>query len=247
MRIRQNPLLSWTELSRPSAESIDSASRPMYSKNAPAVFTKYLEKVDLNIHVFVGKPNHIAWDHIHQCLDNNHVVLQFVEPFRVSLSRNWGQFENIPRAAPLESIRLPDGTRIAFPKIRLAPMTPFTLLHRFGDALQAHYYSFSTWNVPTFHELTDQRLSVVINSGVGTWAGRNNALISFGEAASDLWAKYLLTGRIHYNPDATPLDWHPWSKKEYDAREEFAEQLRMTFTRWHSKLKKGGIFIISVT
>jgi hypothetical protein len=94
----------------------------------------------------------------------------------------------------------------------------------------------------------EQHRRRLYSSGVDTLAGRNGWFTSWQEATSDLWAKYLLTGKIAYDPEAPPLDGSPlgptWEEKELWARKDYARGLHHYFPKW-LEAAKGSVFVIS--
>jgi hypothetical protein len=112
---------------------------------------------------------------------------------------------------------------------RETPWTPFTLLHRLGDELgnaaflkkmqeasdkaRDRFYKESGGELSTPIEQIRGMIvyarkdwddfEEILYKGVNTQAGRLGLLISYDQAASDLFAKYLLTGRFDYNPPPT--------------------------------------------
>ena len=67
------------------------------------------------------------------------------------------------------------------------------------------------------------------SAGVDTHAGRNEWLASVPEGVSDLWAKYVLTGKIAYDPEATlgGIKW--WGEPEEELRNHIADRLAVQF------------------
>jgi hypothetical protein len=98
---------------------------------------------------------------------------------------------------------------------RETPWTPFTLLHRLGDELAGADVTMS--KVPFLQKMQEaeekafdrlqprniQEVDALLYKGINTQAGRLGLLNSYDQAASDLFAKYLLTGRFDYNPPPT--------------------------------------------
>lgn len=221
---------------------MDYASRPLYSKNAPAVFAKKLKTVKLNIVVVIGKARSLEQSARISGLayDKGYTVLQFTEPFIASAQVKRSNdksawelvFEGVPRGHVTEW--LPYNL-----KIRLSPMTPFTVLHRFGDTIlpQLKFYRY------TDHD----RKVVLISSGIDTLAGRNGWLSSIDEASSDLWAKYLLTGKIHFDPDAPPRDGSQWTPLELTTRLQYKEAIKDIFQSKEAfHTRNGGIYQIGL-
>jgi len=112
---------------------------------------------------------------------------------------------------------------------RETPWTPFTLLHRLGDELGNASFANKMQEASDkardrFYKVSGGELSTPIKQfrgmrvpstkswydfeellykGVNTQAGRLGLLVSYDQSASDLFAKYLLTGRFDYNPPPT--------------------------------------------
>ena len=72
----------------------------------------------------------------------------------------------------------------------------------------------------------------VYNVGVDTLSGREGWLNNEGNATADLWAKYLLTGRVAFDPYAPLPDMpqgYPWITREK------AQELRL---QWYKAMKE---------
>jgi hypothetical protein len=122
--------------------------------------------------------------------------------------------------------------------LRLSPMTPFALLHRMFDMMKGEDWSSSMyrdiiwgmerWSAPNLMgNRPRQEILEMGSTGVNTWAGRKG-LLTPSEATSDLWAKYILTGKIAYNKDAERPG-VPWGPDDLWAREDFDKGLRKNF------------------
>jgi len=126
---------------------------------------------------------------------------------------------------------------------KISPMTPFTLLHRMGDDMR-----FSSWSSRSMEDiihlyrnwtdgllddygdepsLTDKEKLIFGSTGVNTMAGRSG-LLRIPETISDLWAKYVLTGRIDFDPDAKP-EGRDWSQTEKMVRYDIYKGLHHHF------------------
>ena len=141
-------------------------------------------------------------------------------------------------------------------------MTPFVILHRMFDTMKRASWSrpkidhclwpFNHWLDGLFEnnegddfgrDRSEKEKLEMGSTGVNTWAGRNGLLVP-NESVSDLWAKYVLTGRIDYDENATRdgLAWHPSEQK---LRASFAQCLRTLFPEL-LELAKGTVVSINV-
>ena len=147
-------------------------------------------------------------------------------------------------------------------RFRISSMTPFTILHRMFDTMKRASWSrpkidhclwfFNHWTDGLFEEnqgddfgrvRTEQEKLEMGSTGVNTWAGRNGLLVP-NEAISDLWAKYVLTGRIEYDENAT-RDGLPWHPSEQKMRASFAQCLRTLFPEL-LELARGKVISLNV-
>jgi hypothetical protein len=147
---------------------------------------------------------------------------------------------------------------------RTTPFTPFALLHRLGDAILDKWWD--TNNKPMFyafdktqrdyHEAANQMWeracdarnpagmerarSLLYNehkmAGINTAAGRLYAFDDWDQAMCDLFAKYLITGKIAYNP---PESLYPFVNKYYA---EIAGHLPELIQKMVSYLRPGSVF-----
>lgn len=241
--VKTNPLVGWDYVGRLfEPGEIDRATKPMFSQNAPQVYAEKLKTTKLDIHVVIGQPTTIvdvdrggdapAQELAEKTAAQGRTVLWLQKPLSALFGENSDEVMRRPRGV----------------FNRVSPMTPFTLLHRMGDAIRrlrkrdtediGHALDYAAWllksNDPSW---APTRL---FNAGVDTVAGRNGWFASWGEATSDLWAKYLLTGRIAYDPDAGGT----WTNLELSARRDYARWLDYYFPLWHEQAH-GRIFVIS--
>ena len=129
---------------------------------------------------------------------------------------------------------------------RTSPYTPFVLLHRLGDALRNR-------NIPECSHLTRALDSAEGNyggnmsRGVDTAAGRMGVV--HNDYLSDLWAKWLLTGRLAYSTTNPPPDENlDEDDQEAEARfrnivSEYAPQI---FRSWYEYLMKNKPMVIYI-
>jgi len=123
---------------------------------------------------------------------------------------------------------------------RETPFTPFTLLHRLADESQPSYVftpemqRISRDYQSARNKLLDRAVpfyGIISSRGVDTAAGRMGVLT---DVESDLFAKYLLTGRIAYSPTDPPSE----SKEEREYRSLFAKALPPLFRAWEKSLRE---------
>jgi len=132
---------------------------------------------------------------------------------------------------------------------KLSPMTPFMLLHRWADSMvipTTFAVEEGRLALSPMHRVSDlmrkQTVTTNIlrslypnhlsyNVGVGTKAGRLRHLASLDEARSDLWANYLLEGRVMFRPYQQPRfdEGPPFTEDEMNAREQFLENVKRVF------------------
>jgi hypothetical protein len=204
---------------------------PLLLAKAEEKYAKAYEKVGLNIIVYFGD----AYLEELSALARKHnaVVICVCEKGRYSAASPFYQQASEQRGEPT----------------RIAPFTPFVLLHRLGDKLQTGWHGSSAiqealmlagvlWNdtailltgrPPTTPEKIAQRAEMLragptlenMIAGVDTAAGRMGVLQDTSQMVSDLFAKYLLTGKIAYSP--------PTSKSA--AWNKYYETMREVLTR----------------
>ncbi len=137
--------------------------------------------------------------------------------------------------------------------LRFAAYTPFTVLHRFGDTLtllrygmhaavelQRGHIPYATVPIPEGYKGGEWR--VMASTGVDTWAGRNLALNGFTDALSDLFAKFLYTGRIAYDVEALPPSGNNWFANEMAVRREFDAFARKRIPEMFAMAQRGGYY-----
>ena len=130
---------------------------------------------------------------------------------------------------------------------RTSPYTPFVVLHRLGDALR-------NTNVPESAHLMLALLRAEINydgnmsRGVDTAAGRMGVI--GGDYLSDLWAKWLLTGRLAYSATNPPPERDDENEDDPEAeakvRNMVAEYAPQIFRSWYDWLMKNKPMVINI-
>lgn len=236
-----NPLVGWKYVGDPfMPEEIDRVSRPLFSPNAPRVYGEKLKSTILPIFVVIGRPpseSHPGTEAIelaNQEAARGNTVLWIKQPV-ASYLRSLGQSEEtIERRLKL----------VRGEPSRLSPITPFTLLHRMGDVLRAEFKNEADEICRSFDWVTwgadNQTLVKYFSSGVNTLAGRSGYFSNPLEAMSDLWAKYLLTGRIDYDPSAGG----PWHEDGLRARSDYLAKMQYFFPRWLNRCRGKIISIL---
>ena len=120
---------------------------------------------------------------------------------------------------------------------RLAPFTPFVLLHKLGDYLRQEWADTNTFE--KLNALEDD-YNGDKSRGVDTAAGRMGVIAN--DYLSDLWAKWLLTGKVAYSATNPP----PVNAREANFRNAVAEQAPKIFELWYEDLMKNKPMIISL-
>jgi hypothetical protein len=198
-------------MSKPSMAGMDSHYRTLYRPAAEESYKEAFARVPLNIHVLFGNYDDLPRDYRVREMHRDKADVFLVIPTDV-------------RPGVFSAKKPGDPERIA-------PFTPFVLLHRLGDNVrdgrlfydeendEAEYADGNSDPFLSGHQLTrvsrylneaygyqpsldPQYYSRGVNAGVGTAAGRLNALDSVNETWSDLFAKYLLTQRFDFDPEA---------------------------------------------
>jgi hypothetical protein len=152
---------------------------------------------------------------------------------------------------------------------RISPYTPFVLLHRFGDEVIDVFLRHREYKRPPVEawmkELLDSTKALrahseildaqediraryveietglkVFGRGVDTAAGRMGVI--GGDYLSDLFAKYLLTGKLAYDPENPP----PQSAEEEIFRRAVAKNAPVLFAEIVKKLKKSVPTVIYI-
>jgi len=128
---------------------------------------------------------------------------------------------------------------------RISPYTPFVLLHRLGDMMadEAGRPRPGLLAVKEMkEELNDaqQEWGGNLSRGVDTAAGRMGVISE--DYLSDLWAKWLLTGRVAYSATTPP----PESAEEANFRNMVAEYAPQIFRIWYDYLDRNRPMVINV-
>jgi hypothetical protein len=157
-----------------------------------------------------------------------------------------------------------DQKRIGF-KVS-SPYTPFMLLHRLGDAILdglAHDLArkdrsvrvamrrvdatLKKWNEPPLFDHEDHwyydsgDTKSYLGAGIDTAAGRAGEL-DHSQGLSDLFAKYLLTGRIAYDPVNPPEE----DRGVQEFRHEFARALPIVLPAMVMELRRRLPLVVNV-
>jgi hypothetical protein len=249
----------------PSGASLHRASRGLYSPRAPEVYGKALASARLPIYVLLADlpiprrpvldPHIRSWDY------------GAAQPLKDELDRRAAElaaqgYTVLVMERPIEKELEAALQRKRGDRFRISSMTPFVILHRMFDTMKRASWSrpkidhclwfFSNWTDGFFENnqgddfgrvRTEQEKLEMGSTGVNTWAGRNGLLVP-NEAMSDLWAKYVLTGRIEYDENAT-RDGLPWHQSEQKMRASFAQCLRTLFPEL-LELARGKVISLNV-
>ena len=153
---------------------------------------------------------------------------------------------------------------------RGTPFTAFTLLHRIGDTEGLSYLYYAAekdakvksamkavdraldkmegaqglhlfYNRDEYENLFETYWATVFSRGVDTAAGRLGALVH-EQALNDLFAKYLLTGRVAYDPVNPPSQ----LQGEHQYRMALAKGLPMILEAWAKEIKANLPLVMNV-
>jgi hypothetical protein len=268
-RARSNPLVGWSKIADFPPEMIDRTTRPLLSKSAPKIYAEKLKTTLLDLHVVLGisqplppyldpttkqytggvNPRSLPdWPTVNALTADGRTVLWVPITLKEAFIRT-ALFEGRPDSLEHFIERHPGSSA------NLAPMTPFTLLHRMGDTIRAQRAKEVFDIRRPFDDLTEKYRSVGISYskrdadlysvGVDTFAGRQRLFREAGEPLSDLWAKYILTGRIAYDPEAPPVTFDAWYDFELEARRQYAKKIHDYFPRWLEQ-SRGQVFAITL-
>jgi hypothetical protein len=249
----------------PTGASLHRVSRGLYSPRAPEVYGKALASASLPIYVLLADlpiPQPPPFDrHIRS---SNYGAAQ---PLKDELDRRAAElaaqgYAVLVMEHPIEKDLEAILHKERGDRLRVNAMTPFAILHRMFDTMKRASWSrpkidhclwpFNHWLDGLFEnnegddfgrDRSEKEKLEMGSTGVNTWAGRNGLLVP-NESVSDLWAKYVLTGRIDYDENATRdgLAWHPSEQK---LRTSFAQCLRTMFPEL-LELAKGKVVSINV-
>jgi hypothetical protein len=229
-KVAPNPLVGWEDTSGLKPANIKPPYIPMVKAGAREKFEQVYNHVGLPIAVVlrpenwqggwlesVGRDPTIAPEDAALAKKLNAILLVVKPPPRDP------EWENEPRGE----------------FFRVSAFTPFMLLHRLGDMLR-----YIKTPDPKYREA--KRLLKEINAyeraytrgndtaekvsrGVDTWAGRAGVLI---DVEADLFAKWLLTGRVAYDPYNPP----PRSEAEAAYRNIVAKNMPKVFSLYYQYL-----------
>jgi hypothetical protein len=224
---KRNPLVGYIKDTSKTGKDIWEPLVPLMLSTAEDQFKKAYSKTALNFIVYIG--SQYDDDLIPLAQDKNAVVL-YVSDYR---------------RQPNEPRYYTQGDQKRGSVTRTTPFTPFTMLHRLGDRLQARYciekIERSLIPIKDLWQFYNYRLSgreemgpfaieqaremlkegpplVNLNAGVDTQAGRMNILSDWSQMVSDVFAKYLLTGKMAYDPPTSKCE--HWNKY-YDRMREW--------------------------
>lgn len=232
-------------LPRPS--QVHPVSRSIYSPRADEVYAERLKTARLPLYIVLGEKDpdddHWLWNlerRAEEIAEQGYTVLLLTMPLdkyvesvllRANPYRMMGEEGRVK--ALKRAQELLDG---ADPARKISPMTPFSLLHRMGDEMHNNL----RWSWPikdilepynlfihTYSQRSERELLDLGSAGVNTWAGRNG-LLRMPETVSDLWAKYVLTGRIDFDPKAPPRNprrYRGWLPHEQKVRDDTYEKI----------------------
>lgn len=232
-------------LPRPS--QVHPVSRSIYSPRADEVYAERLKTARLPLYIVLGgkDPDDDRWGwnlerRAEEIARQGYTVLLLTMPLdkyvesvllRANPYRMMGEEGRVK--ALKRAQELLDG---ADPARKISPMTPFSLLHRMGDEMHNNL----RWSWPikdilepynlfihTYSQRSESELLDLGSAGVNTWAGRNG-LLRMQETISDLWAKYVLTGRIDFDPKAPPRNprrYRGWLPHEQKVRDDTYEKI----------------------
>jgi hypothetical protein len=215
---KQNPLVGFIDEHKLRPKQMFEAHAPLIHPKIAEKLEKAYKQVVPNILVYFGpKPAgvHDKWDRAKALARKHNAALLWVSeiekdedaPFYANVLNQRGRFE------------------------RITPYTPFTLLHRLGDEIQDFIIANENDGPEkVWDEIQENYLNAVrhellfgeksnlsaeekqmhwkaalqaLHKGVDTAAGRMGVLPDSTQSLSDLFAKYLMTGQIAYNPPET--------------------------------------------
>ena len=232
-------------LPRPS--QVHPVSRSIYSPRAEEVYAERLKTARLPLYIVLGgkdpEDDHWRWNlerRAEEIAKQGYTVLLLTMPLdkyvesvllRANPYRMMGEEGRVK--ALKRAQELLDGED---PSRKISPMTPFSLLHRMGDEMHNNLRwswpikeTLEPYNrfVHTYSRRSELEQLDLGSAGVNTWAGRNG-LLRMPETVSDLWAKYVLTGRIDFDPKAPPQNprrYRGWLPHEQKVRDDTYEKI----------------------
>ena len=236
--LRLNPLVGWEDTSGRTSRDAFEPQVPLLQKGAKERYAEVYNKVGLPISVLLKKgrtedrdtSGEGAWD-LAVATSSILLVIPISERDRGPLYREAGQQRGSSD--------------------RVAPFTPFMLLHRLADAsiesrgvrplLAPFFVAYENAYARTgMRNRPAPERARFLSRGVDTAAGRMGVLTE--DFVSDLFAKYLLTGRIAYSPNVPPSE----SEKEQEYREILAHTLPRMFKVWEEALRDSVPSIVQI-
>jgi hypothetical protein len=193
---RVNPLVTWPH-EQLSMKNVESPLRVAYRKGAKEHFKKAYENITENIHVIRTGGYPSAED----------VVKRYPKDIVLEIPRSMKDIfsEDIPQEDYDAIMALPSGE-----PGHVSPFTPFVLFHRLGDKmLAAMAQNIFPYNMPPeiltaldrFRSVAGALANIVDKARekntyiVNTAAGRKHALTDPDNIMSDMFAKYMMTGK----------------------------------------------------
>ena len=258
---RLNPLMSYQQRSKPSIADMDAYYRTLFRPASEASYKEAFARVPLDTHVLFGNYNDLPDQYRLLYSFQNRPVVALV----VSTNTRTGA---LPSGKPGDPDRVTSFTPFTLlhrlgDNVRSGAWVQSVV--RYGDdddadradedayqsgkdllkltrSLQSAYGG-NVVGVPQQRDLTGRRvfeddLLRKINAGVDTAAGRLNALGAVSETWSDLFAKFLLTGRFAFDPEAGTF-----SKEIRQIRREWSALAHQHIINVISSLRARGIIV----
>ena len=236
--LRRNPLVGWEDRSGLTAKQAREPFATLLQPEVAAKYEKVYTKVGLPLAVVIRKypdwRNDPKWteamreDEVY-AKRLNAIVLRVLVPERES--------------TPFYH----RGDQARGSSSRISPYTPFVLLHRLGDDLRAT-------NIPECEHLkralgrAEDTYEGNMSRGVDTAAGRMGVI--HGDYLSDLWAKWLLTGRLAYSATNPPPQRDDENEDDPEAeatlRNMVAEYAPQIFRIWYKYLMVNKPMVIDI-
>ena len=226
---RRNPLISYQQRSKPSIADMDAYYRTLFRPAAEASYKEAFARVPLDIHVLFGNYDDLPYQYSMYKSFGNRPVVALVVATNIRTgtlpSGKPGDPDRVTSFTPFTLLhRLGDNVRSGQWEQSVVRRSDDDIddddaerededarqsgkdLLKLTRSLQSAYGG-NVVGVPQKRDLTGRRvfeedLLRKINAGVGTAAGRLNALGAVSETWSDLFAKYLLTQRFDFDPEA---------------------------------------------
>ena len=224
--LRLNPLVGWEDESEYSTSTVSEPYAPLVQKGARDRYAEVYNKVDLPLSVLIRsgrRGGQRSWDSEMAAATSSILLVVAADP------RGAGPFYR-------------EAEQRRGSSDRVAPFTPFVLLHRLADvsvesskirpSLAPFLLAYENAYARTgMQKRPAPERARFLSRGVDTAAGRMGVLTV--DFVSDLFAKYLLTGRIAYSPNVPPSE----SEKEQEYRETLAHTLPRMFKAWEEALR----------